>query len=199
MRPALPFKSNRGGRCGAASATVTSHDPCPQPDPEKRTKGKEKMRTTDKEDLLVEKKYANRLIAHFLRVCYTIRVKKNRDFIMGLSNLTERIMRVPNLTERDVKLVLKLITIPDPVFTCVLEFIPLELHDDCLARYHPNDLTRMGLLKLVPLELRSSLAEKLGSEQTILGKVFPEVGDMRLPLSVTLSEYDRMSADLAHM
>ncbi len=118
---------------------------------------------------------------------------------MGLSNLTERIMRVPNLTERDVKLVLKLITIPDPVFTCVLEFIPLELHDDCLARYHPNDLTRMGLLKLVPLELRSSLAEKLGSEQTILGKVFPEVGDMRLPLSVTLSEYDRMSADLAHM
>jgi hypothetical protein len=118
---------------------------------------------------------------------------------MGLTNLTEQIMGLPNLTEQDAKLVLKLVTIPDPVFTCVLEFIPLELHDDCLVRYHPNDLTRMGLLKLVPLELHSSLAEKLASEQTILGKVYPELGDIRLSLSVKLSEYNRMSADLAHM
>jgi hypothetical protein len=42
----LPFKSLRGGRCGAASATVTSHDRCPHPGPEKRTKGKKRRQRT---------------------------------------------------------------------------------------------------------------------------------------------------------
>ncbi len=152
-------------------------------------------------------KHPNRLIANLFDLCYTRRINKGKGFTMELSNLTERIMGLPNLTEQDVKLVLKLFTIPDPVFICVLGFIPSELHDeclvyhhdDCLARYPFYDLSRMGLLKLVPLELRSSLAEKLEYEHTILGKVFPEVGDMRLPLSVKLSEYNRMSADLAHM
>jgi hypothetical protein len=42
MHLTLLFKSNRGGRCFAASKTVTSPDRRPHPRPEKRTKGKEK-------------------------------------------------------------------------------------------------------------------------------------------------------------
>jgi hypothetical protein len=47
VRPSLPFKSNRGGRCGAASDAGTSPDPCPHPCSEKEQKG-EKKGTTDK-------------------------------------------------------------------------------------------------------------------------------------------------------
>jgi hypothetical protein len=60
----------------AASELGTSPDRRLHPYPEKRTKGKGKKRTSDKVGLLIEKKYANRLIAHFLlRVLYY----KSRD------------------------------------------------------------------------------------------------------------------------
>jgi hypothetical protein len=121
---------------------------------------------------------------------------------MGLTNLTEQIMELPNLSEQDAKLILKLVIIPNPAFTCVLEFIPVEFHADCLVRYHSDNptFTRIGLLKKVPLEFRSNLAKKLASENFILGEVYRELGNIACPsgglLLDKLSEYNKMSADL---
>jgi hypothetical protein len=141
-------------------------------------------------------------MASLFNLWYTRRVEKGKGFIMGLTNLTEQIMGVPNLSEQDAKLVLKLVTILNPAFTCVLEFIPSKFHADCLARYHSDNptFTRIGLLKKVPSELRSNLAKKLASEHFILGEVYRELGNIGCPsgglLLDKLSEYSKMSPDL---
>jgi hypothetical protein len=78
----LPFKSNRGGRCFAASKTVTSHDLRLHPSPEKRTKGKGKRRTSDKSGLLKKNSLLeivmNIPVDFYLFPCYTIYIDRKK-------------------------------------------------------------------------------------------------------------------------
>ncbi len=107
-------------------------------------------------------------------------------------------MQLTELIGQNAKLLLKLVTIPNPAFTCVLEFISSKFHAD-LVRYYPDQLSQTNLLKLVPPELHLNLVEKLAFELSLLTKILPEIKDIRFLLAGKVVQYKEMIIELTDM